>query len=523
MKEVKLEINVDKILKACKAINTEGSNVHLSKNTPKEHLSMLEEMFKDDNLKIESAHNDKEKECILKIVKSRASQHFAYNANGAKHMSELHDALMGKEGVDFQTAFISVLEELIKPNTLIYSPAHGIKRRVDRNEPLENITLSDGTVDPSPRACTLEIDDARFLGLESLLQFTEEGLDRKNFSAVSCLPESKDIVSNIHCIEEYYNLPSLYTKEYKDTGIPLVDYGLKIIHEKYDAIKKLNKEIGETEANSDKNQKEKINENIETLFGSGGLDVVVSVLDSLEEIKHEKIMHSKTIKAIECMASNGIFLDETDGKNRLQMTNNLNYFYKKYIDSTGLVEKLNKKIIAMDSKIKDEKVSLDAEKAKYKEVEAHLKALEGAENSDSQEYEQEIRVKNGEMETIRRTVNNLEHEIYLLECEREKENMDHKNIELVLLSLDLLSRMSLNQKKYFVKKIEKHAKMLGVEVETVGPSIHEEEEISGEKYPFLTETTRTKIIKAFMFIYAFIIITILLIHTKNDLIEYFNS
>ncbi|KAI5193378.1 hypothetical protein NEMIN01_2512, partial [Nematocida minor] len=199
VKEAKLKIDVREMLQACIFINAPGSKVVLEHSTPKEHLAILESML-NENIEIESEQYSKiEKEKILKILKTNIRKYFAYDENGLYFMRALHTALRDRNEGEIIDCFIHLVNEIIKPNTLIYSPEHGINRKNEKVEKI--IKLADDSDNIDTKTYTLKIDDTKFESLDSLLESATESLDREAFA--STVDMINQVGMNMNVLKKY--------------------------------------------------------------------------------------------------------------------------------------------------------------------------------------------------------------------------------------------------------------------------------------------------------------------------------
>ncbi|KAI5192958.1 hypothetical protein NEMIN01_2314, partial [Nematocida minor] len=255
MREAKLTINIEGILKECQSLDRNDISITSVKEI--NYMNILKRILKD-NLKIESEElSEKKKETILKIIENDICQHFIYSLAERSIMQKISPELLSGTEERIKYAFISLATELIRPNQLMYNPSHGITREFDMYGEVDNIVLSYGELDLSTRTCTLMVDDTN---LENILQLTLEDMDRENAYHVSYKVDSKgmELFKKYTSVKGRYILDDLYTQE-KDK-VPLIDYGLKLIYEKYHLINDLIKYIKEMESPSNNNKVQDIPE-----------------------------------------------------------------------------------------------------------------------------------------------------------------------------------------------------------------------------------------------------------------------
>ncbi|KAI5192915.1 hypothetical protein NEMIN01_2285 [Nematocida minor] len=428
MKEVKLKIDVEKVVHTCLSIIK--TKVPLKHDTKKEHLYLVMDIF-EKSLEVENCTLDnQEKEMILLLVLSNIYLYFTYNPYGIEAINNLHLALKARELKDIKHWAIHMMNEVIRPNTLIYRPEHGIHRQVSKNEALERIDPDGEKGGLSPRTCTLTIDDTKFLTLESLLNSNLESLDRESFSDIAHLTKKLNIgaLKKYSKTQSYYSLEQLYTLTKNDMA--LVDLGLKTIFEKYQEIKSLLNVIKETE-NLSYADKE-VAKDVKKLFRiEGELEMVISIKDNIKKIESEKTAQKAVISAIEYMANSTPLLKEMSSSNTLRIHPSLLNFDRYYISGDdGLVQIVNQKKEERAKKIARSALALEKEKKR---------------KTPNAIY-----------------VNNLENEKYLLECEQKKDELQLS----IPKNMHFLFEISPDQIAYIIKKMEKFtkARKIGVEI-----------------------------------------------------------
>ncbi|KAI5193039.1 hypothetical protein NEMIN01_2377 [Nematocida minor] len=490
MKEVKFKIDASKIVQACHSIT--NSSLDTRANTPIVHMAILEHILSK-SLEIESSqYSDKERRTILKIIKNRMYEYFLYNRNVAGIVRSLHCALNRRDSGSIKSKTILLINEVIAPNTFIYSPEHGIRRRVGRNEKLDSIDPDDSSADLSARICTLEIDAAGFSGLEGILQLTSESLDRESLLYTACLMYSIGThkLKKIMHIEECYTLSDLYTLN-KDTGVPLVDYGLRLLFKKYYALEDLARKIkamGRAPSSTPQ-----IAEQISEVFSPEDLKIIISIKNNLENIKYEKRLQNCMAKTLEYMQNSTNLLEGVDGSKTLRIKLSLSDFYAKYVASTKLEKLIQTKRGKLHKEIETKTQALREEKAQYKAVRADLQDPIDKPRLHSESYSQTQEEKSKETENKRCAINKMQNEIYLLKCASKKENMQSNNIRVLLRTLRFLPTMDPSQKIHVFNKIEEFGRAHDIEIKAV-------------RYAFATKHTRAQIFRIFIISFTIYII-----------------
>ncbi|KAI5192116.1 hypothetical protein NEMIN01_1812 [Nematocida minor] len=454
MKEVKLKINVSKIVQSCKLINTEESDVRIKSNEPVEYLAILKSIISE-SLEIESSTcSKKEKEDVLNTIKNNIYRYFAYNDYRRPDvMHNLHFALSIRDTATIEYETIRLLNELIMPNPFIYNPNHGIRRKNANKERPENITLFSKIPDSlCTRAYTLEIDDRNSSSLESMLHFASESLDRENFRDISNSLNLRNIkfLKEYSSIEELYSLDKLYATPYKDTCVPLVDYGLKLIHTNYNEILDLMKMIREIKySDANNNSPEDIVKKISSLFASEeDLKIVISVGNNLEKINYEKIMQTHIIRVLEYMASSTDLLKEKEGSNTLKINPSLDEFYENYIRNTGFKELVCRKKDKLNEEVERVTDFFIAENIRCSKAKAKLQATN---INDLESHEDSV--------NAIFSVGHLENKMHLLNWELKKEVLVYHSIQELWAMLKAFDNIAPAQQEYIVKKIEEFERM----------------------------------------------------------------
>ncbi|KAI5188988.1 hypothetical protein NEMIN01_0252 [Nematocida minor] len=467
IKEIRLKINVEGIVQACQHFSSKDSKVHTINHTYIDYSVVLEDILCR-NLEIESGLlTGEEKKAVLDIIKNDMHQHFIYNECMVHIIRNLYFSLVNKESRYIRNSSVHLINEVIKPNTLIYKPEHGIHRKHDKNKEPEKIDPYDASADLSPRVYTLEVGDTQNpLGLESMLQSASESLYRDIF----CYVPSLVYLLGMHALENYthtrerYTLDELYTLTHKETGASLVDYGLRLIHDKYYEISDL---IWLTTAvKSISNDPQVVAEQINEVLGPEDLKIVFSIGAYLKEIAYEKRVLNCMVRAVEYMARNTSLLKGRDGSNTLIVTTDLEDFVKDYITSSGGIKKLvAKKKAALEEEIKRKYRSRFTESRKCEELEASLQEPTDENSPDVQTYSRIREEKSREIESLQCSINGITNDIYLLECDAQKEDLESESILEFLYRLEFYPGiLSLAQREYILRKIEEHGEGHGIKV-----------------------------------------------------------
>ncbi|KAI5189866.1 hypothetical protein NEMIN01_0729 [Nematocida minor] len=443
-REVKLKVDMEGVLNACKSIDKECvedvyTMYYSSSDTLLRFVKKLKVILSN-NIKIESKYSEEENKAVLDIIMNDICQYLINAACGLGEITyKLCIALKNSNDKISKKMIAIIANDLIKPNSFIYRPEHGINMQFDKDKPLENIDPDDENADLSVRTYTLEVDSTGFTSMESFLQASAERLDAYNlyyFSALDDLNFTND--SNL-LIEKYYSLSELYTKTYKNTDVLLIDYGTRLVYEKQKEIEELNKLIEEINCTSDDKKKDSLILQIYKLFSRKDLGIIYSIINNLRDIRYEKSVQINAINMVEYMINNNVFLEEKDGEKILNIGTNLYDFYKNYINSSIYFREL---LEEKRNKIKKEK-------------ELCLQELEDEKALYSQLKEEETE----EIEKVKCAINNIENEIHLLECDDEKEYIIGKYIFAGILqkSENLRYNLVTEQIKYIFKKIEAFA------------------------------------------------------------------
>ncbi|KAI5193284.1 hypothetical protein NEMIN01_2446, partial [Nematocida minor] len=329
-REAKIKVNVEGIVEKCKSINSRYSEDFLNANCRKpSYLVILKDIFGGDSLKIESDHSKEEKERILDIIINDMSQFLIDNEYQDLSMYVIGQALKSKNDKSIESKSIELINKFMKPNPFIYRPEHGIHRKVAINESFEPLYpdedspyLSTGT------SYTLEIDDTK---LQNALQLSEENLRKKYFvyaNSLLYLLKPTNNLKKYSSIKKIYTLDGLY--DLKEKNVTFLDYGLRLICDKYYTFKRLIERIRKMEADSCK--PENIEKEIKKAFIQEDLDIIISIIDNLEEIKYEKNIYDRMVRALDYMANNTTLLKETEGgPNILRIKADLSNFDEDYI------------------------------------------------------------------------------------------------------------------------------------------------------------------------------------------------
>ncbi|KAI5193069.1 hypothetical protein NEMIN01_2397, partial [Nematocida minor] len=305
-REVNLKVNVEGIVQGYQSISKKYTIPSVDDSTTNiiRCFAMLKEIL-DKNLEIEGRCSEEEREDILNIAKTRICDYFMHDSFGKEVTNNLYSALSSGNDSLIKDKAIDLINCIVEKNPVIYNSEHGICRKDGAADVVSG--------DLSPRTCKLQIDDEKFSSLKGLLQFTSESLDRKNFCYLSNIMSLADIFEMYSSERACYTLDDLYSIKYKNTDTPLVDYGLSLILEKYYLIEDLAEKNKKLKADGSDSQD--VVDEINSLFSSGDIEIIVSIRDSMEKIKCEKEMHSHMIQTLECAANNSSLLKETDEPN----------------------------------------------------------------------------------------------------------------------------------------------------------------------------------------------------------------
>ncbi|KAI5192919.1 hypothetical protein NEMIN01_2289 [Nematocida minor] len=441
-REVKLKVNIEELLNAFQTIDRK----YVSKigdvcndDLIEIFLNGLKDIFRK-HLQIESEHSEKENSVILEAIINNMNHYFIYNEHGRIIIFTLHDALRDRDSKRIRSMVIRLANELIKPNSLIYRPEHGINMQFDKNKSLENIDPNDENADLSARTYTLEIDSMGFSSMESFLQASAERLDAHNFRFISESGDVRDI-NNLKMGSlalKRYNLYELYTKKYENTGMLLIDYGMKLIYEKQKEIEELIDLINEINYTSNNEIKDTLMEEIPKLFSRKELGIICSIRDNAPSITTEKILQTRILNLVEYMIKNNIFLEEKNEEKVLKIGTNLNGFYENYINTSERFVKM----------AEDNRNRLNDEIKVYSQILKDKEAL----------YFQLGEEETEEKERVKCSINNLENEIYLLKCDSEKEYITKSVcIDRLKKNRRTLEFLSVEQEEYISRKIKEFA------------------------------------------------------------------
>ncbi|KAI5192871.1 hypothetical protein NEMIN01_2257 [Nematocida minor] len=461
MREVKLTINVEEILKEYQSMDRNDASITSVREISQ--MVILKRIIKN-NLKIESKElSEKKKETILKIIENNIFQHLIYSLNEGSIMRTMVSELLYGTEERVKDAFKPLANTLINPDPLIYNPEHGINRQFDMHGKLDNIVLSNGELDLSTRTCTLMVDDT---SLENILQLTSESLDRENAYFVSNSMNLKDIelFKKYTSVKGRYSLDDLYTKE-KDKVL-LVDYGLKLIYKKYHLIDGLIKNIKEIES-SDNNKVHNIPKKLSNLFKDKELEVVLSILNNEQKIWSEKMVYNNMLKSFDYMASNTDILGGKGEPKVLKIKADLSNFSEDYIDENdGLLEIMTDRLVKLRDEGKILYKSVDNEKEKWGKKEKSLTEWKNTTDldPDSQEYQEAVRKEEEEIKSILHEINFLDNKIYLSNFDTEQARLFHRDINIFPVISSILPGLSPVQKQHILKKMKELAKLLNVRV-----------------------------------------------------------
>ncbi|KAI5193072.1 hypothetical protein NEMIN01_2400 [Nematocida minor] len=434
MKEVKLSIDIRGMLQAC--LTFKSTDKILKYNTSNCYADILSHLF-DNNIKIDS-ENSNLKNNVLAIIRNRTYQHIMVNQNAREIMSKLHTALKAGDKDIARSECISLANELVKPNTLIYSPEYGIHRQPGKNGVLENIAQADGINDLSSRTYTLQIDDTKSSGLEGLVESTKENMDEDFLSHTIDLIELKkedtNILKKYAQTQEKYNLEELYNSE--DNNTALVDSGLSFISEKYADIIDLIEKLKHMET-VPSTRPEVIREFKKVFTTEEDLKIFFSIVDNIQEIKIEKTSYRSMISNIKYIGHKTELLGAANEPKVLKINSNLSNFDKDYISrSGGLKQKVYQEIARIDAEISSQ--------------ESARAQIIGEEKSDE------------EAEKLKPSINNIENEICSLQYDRKKEELQISNIRENLYNLRYTTPA---QRNYMLEKLKDFGNKWGMHVE----------------------------------------------------------
>ncbi|KAI5192921.1 hypothetical protein NEMIN01_2291 [Nematocida minor] len=502
MKEVKLKIDVGKIIRECEVINSIDEMYNaVSVDNKVSDLAILDRIL-DGNIRIESKHADEKEELqILNVIKNEIREHFVYYDSELNSICNVRRVIVdGRIDVVKFWALV-LINNIIRANPFVYNAEHGICRK-------DGIDLTQD-VDPynencyiSTRAYTLQVDDAK---MESALYLTSESLERQNFCYISGLASSMDIniLKKYTFTETHYTLDELYTLT-KDNGVPLVDYGLKLIYEKYFEMGELFELVKNIKLIS--NSLQDVTREIYELFSPEDLKIIVSIRDNLEKIKYEKTAHNCLIRSLEYMANNTPLVDAKDGTRLLKISSDLSDFSIDYVAGRkGLRRIVDKEKAKLDEELKRVYKTYNAKCDRNRTLGMYLFALEtGSRVKDQSYYQAEEKIKK-EKESAVCAINRLKNDIALLKWKIRKEELQRENIHKLLSISRSLSQMSLAQQDYIIRKIEEFGKAHNIKVEVV--------EI---KKLLSIRLTRANIVKMFILSAMLIVASLLLVRYMNS-------
>ncbi|KAI5193008.1 hypothetical protein NEMIN01_2352 [Nematocida minor] len=460
MKEAEIRINLKGLMKACKSIKV--TDDLLEYNNSAQHLAVLYNMINTDFIEMErGSESDEEGQEILDLAKNRIYQYFTHNPYGVKIMHGLYRALKSKNQKEIRKMSFCLANELIQPNTLIYSAEHGITRKSDKNKALDRLDPEDNSPDLSSRTCIVQVDSSNPSILDDLYESTTESMERDLFEYFANLLISKGrdvaILKKYLPQEEHCTFENLYTLRRGDSILP-VNRGLTTIYKKYDAIKKLVEDVKALEASP--NNRKQILKKIADVFSSmRELGVAISIIENIEKIRNEKAANKGIFNAIEYMAHSTDLLGKQSEPKVLKIQSNLSGFCRDYITgSAGLEKRVGEKKDELAEQIKAKKEALEE-----KRIDRYQAIREGK----SEE----------EVESLLLSANNLENEIYALECDYKKESLQLRNIA----NLCFLRQTDPIQKQYLLENIKEFGKTLGVKVVIDGVEAVDEKEKEDEE------------------------------------------
>ncbi|KAI5193345.1 hypothetical protein NEMIN01_2492, partial [Nematocida minor] len=337
------------------------------------------------------------------------------------------------------------VNEFKKQNRTIYNPEHGIDLRLIETEAPENASQSNASLDLGSVVCTLEVEDRTFANLKRIFKITKESVGREALSrlvsAMDYVHNNLDILKKFLPEEEYYTLDELYTNKYEGTNMALVDYGIKIIIERYSKIEELVTEIRiKRLSNSDPVTLRKISE----LFTRDELKILISIggNPNLRRIKSEKNIQKNILDAAEYMKNNPNLFKELD---TLRINTDLSNFYEEYIVKTGFKNMVDRNRALLDREIEEKKKAVEEKKSMINRGQ----------------------VREEEKENAIRFISETERNIHSLEYDQRNEYLNSFN---PIENIKFASSLSPVQKTYILKKMEeefektKNIKIVRVEV-----------------------------------------------------------
>ncbi|KAI5189827.1 hypothetical protein NEMIN01_0690 [Nematocida minor] len=536
MREVKLKINPKEILEAYRAISNKDSKISLKHPNIIEYLTVIKNILGGSSLEIESNHTAEEKEEILEIFKNDVWYYFMCSKD--QYVKDtifgLHKALMerkkrelakqnkhslfGEEEIKTQYETIRFINKLIEINPAIFNKEHGMDVQFDKSIKADYINPNITDPDLSTKSYTIRIDGTKFSSLKNLLRSTQETIIQEVFFSISDPkpPLDIDTLYRHSSAKEHYTLDKLYTNTHDETGMLLVDHGLNLIFEKYYEIVELVDQV--KPAKDSASNLLEITAKINELFFAKDLKIVTSVIKSMKEIRKEKEVHSCIFKALEYMANNPPLLNANDGSNTVQIDKDLSNFNTNYItrDYTGLHQTVSDKRDELRIQINSMHTDALNKVEEYFRRKDIFDLWECKDGEDVQKFTQEKEKEAGELKILDREINTLHKKRYLLECKLKEEDLQHSNVLNLVRNLQkLLSEITLPQKEYIAKKMEKFEEMKNMEPEEeVNDMIFQEEPRFEEAEKgtgfFSMDPTPQNILKMFAIAAVFIATSILL-------------
>ncbi|KAI5193070.1 hypothetical protein NEMIN01_2398 [Nematocida minor] len=468
MREVKLKVDLDGMTRACRSfIHIPGMKKVIELNDDVCYLSILRHIF-DGTMTIENVQDsgretdqctEKEREYILNTIKNNIYKHFVYDVDREGPMHWLYTVI--KYGGDRLAEFkpICIMNEVIAPpNTFIYNPEHGIRRKHGMNEAVDNIEPDHESAGLGTREYTLEIDDTKFESLKSLFWFTAGNLEREflycrfNFELLSKISILKKFLAD----ETFYTLDELYTKKHESANVALVDYGLNFILEKALEIRDLLEEAEEEE--SAYTISVQIIEKVSKVFTEEDLKIAISIFNNIEDIYFERQMHDQMIKTLEYMASKNMRLEEKNRMKTLMIKPDFSNFYEKYINKEGLKAEMMEERREL---CRERSATFDS-RTEAKKIREKLQKKKNIFTHISQRYIQTEEEKKA-LENIEQKVNYLDNKLHLLYWQIEREHLQHNNIRSEY-PLSNLSEIKPVQRQYIFEKLQELGKVYGINV-----------------------------------------------------------
>ncbi|KAI5193007.1 hypothetical protein NEMIN01_2351 [Nematocida minor] len=451
---VRLKIDLKGLLRECEALNASGSNILLMDDTPKRNMAIVDYIFKDRNIEIVSGANGaKEEKLVLDIVKNAIREYFVYNEWGESTICSLTSSYNSMYENRLRDKIVPLANQIIDSNMFIFRPEHEIYGHYNKNETVEDIVQRNKSGSLSPRMYTLEIDYTDSSSLERILEATKESLDR-GFLGYICSSMNTEIRRmNGNILRKYslslsekeqYSLDELYTRTYEGTNVPLVDYGLKIIYERYQEL------IGivenDSRMKSSSSGKSLITARISELFTKEELKIIGSISVNIHKIAQEKELQKNMIYYMEYLANKTALLDRA-GEKVLRVTSDLESFKKDYINGYNGLEN----IVKNNCDLLKKKIADNEEILYPKHLNQRRSMAQG---------------NNGGFRDNPASTSDLLNEVSLLKYALKEENRIRDTISM---KASLKINISPVQKKHIIQKMEEFGKAWNIKVEVADP------------------------------------------------------